>query len=158
MKASPRRTAVSKVRFLVLPGGMVLAVIVNVLLTWIADALGADSRSEHLDPVRIAAFAAGGATAACIGWLLIVKFARNSRRILAALVPILFVVTAIPDVLMMTESLPLAYTGFAEGLTLLVAHVVVMGIIVPALAYACPAIDRGRAFHPTDTSQQITDR
>ncbi|MEQ3553146.1 hypothetical protein WIS52_21975 [Pseudonocardia nematodicida] len=119
-------------------GATALTLALNLLIALVAPALGADPRFEAFAPGGIVTLTLVGAAASVLGWTLVVRFVRRSRQALTVLVPVLFVLTAIPDVLVMTGTLPLAHGGPAEGFALLLMHVTLVGALVPVLARLMP--------------------
>lgn len=107
-------------------------------------ALGADSTFTPLQPGPYLAFGIAGVLAAVAGWVLVVRFVRQSARLLRVLVPVLVLVSFIPDVLLLIG-------GFIPGTTavgvvaLMLMHVVVAAIAVVTGQRIAPARSPG---HP----------
>jgi hypothetical protein len=112
---------------------LVLAAVVatGIALTAVAFgalALGADSAFMPLQPGPYLTFGIVGVLAAIAGWVLVVRFVRQSARLLRILVPALVLVTLIPDVMLLIG-------GFIPGTTVVgVVALMLMHVIVAAIA------------------------
>jgi len=94
-------------------------------------AVGADPSFAPLTPPVYLSFAIVGTLVAVAGWVLVVRRVRRSARMLGILVPVLLVLSLIPDVIVLL-------TGFIPGTTvtgvvgLMLMHPIVVGAAVLA--------------------------
>lgn len=122
-----------------------VAVAVNAAIAAAAIAAGAPASYGPLTFPAYTLFTALGIAAGWAGWVLIHRRARDPRRLLLVLVPVLTVLTFVPDILL------LAF-GFIPGTTanaviaLMLMHLVVVAVAVPAYALAMSA-PRGAWSH-----------
>lgn len=100
-------------------------------------ALGADPAFMPLHPQAYLTFAVLGTLAALVGWILVVRFAPRSARTLSILVPVLLVLSWLPDVVLLA-------TGFIPGAT--PVGVVALMLMHPLCAAA--AVVAGRMIAP----------
>lgn len=114
---------------------VIVAVAVNAAIAAVAIAAGAPSTYGPLTLPAYALFTTLGVAAGWAGWVLVHRRAREPRRAIAVLVPVLTVLSFVPDVLL------LAF-GFIPGTTtpaviaLMLMHLVVVAVAVPAYALA----------------------
>ena len=115
----------------------VAAVVLNELVAMLALTLGANPTFPPLAPFVFAPFTLLGLAAAYIGWRIIRRRANRPARVLRVLVPILTVLSFIPDTF-------LAITGFIPGSSLIAVlglatmHLVVVGTAVVMSARVAP--------------------
>jgi hypothetical protein len=127
--ARTRRTAV------VLAAGVVVAAAATTVIALTGQALGAGF--PPLQPLVYLPFVVLGLAAATAGWAIVRARASDPARVLRVLVPVLTVLSLVPDVV-------LAVTGFIPGTTitgaaaLMLMHLTVVGVAVPVLARALP--------------------
>lgn len=120
---------------LLLASAVILAVLLNVLVATVAVAAGAPAGYGPLAFPDYAGFTVVGVLVGWVGWRVVRRRARNPRRVLSVLVPVVAVLSFVPDVLL------LAF-GFIPGTTapaviaLMAMHVVTIGVAVPAYVLA----------------------
>ncbi|MGP3536382.1 DUF6069 family protein [Microbacterium sp. RD1] len=120
----PRTTAVVLFVF----SGVVASAIFTSALAFAALALGADAAFIPLQPGPYLTFGIAGFLVGLAGWVLVVRFARRSARVLRVLVPVLVLLTLVPDVVLLL-------TGFLPGTTGIgVAALMLMHVLVAATA------------------------
>jgi len=119
----------------------VIAAVANIVISVIARGpLGESDDFVPLTPGPIIMWTIIGAIIGAIGWRLIVNRSARSRTLLNGLVPIVLVLSFIPDVaLLATDSTPGQTTGGVVAL--MVLHVVTAVIAVTAYRRAMPASD-----------------
>jgi hypothetical protein len=133
--ALPAPRASFAVRALLLAAAVALAVTLNAVVAALAVAAGAPADYPPLTLPALTTFTALGVIAGWIGWVLIHRMARNPRVVLRVLVPAVVVLSLVPNVVLLA-------TGFIPGTTvvgvvaLMVMHVLVAAVAVPAYAYA----------------------
>jgi hypothetical protein len=122
---------------LILAAAVAVATAVNAVVATVAIAAGAPSSYGPLTLPAYTLFTAIGVALGWVGWRLVQRHSAHARRTLAILVPVVVVVSFVPDVL-------LAVVGFIPGTTpgaalaLGIMHVVVAAVAVPAYAVASP--------------------
>ena len=120
---------------LILAGAALAAIVGNALIAALAGALGAPAGYGPLTLPAYGLFSILGVGVGWLGWRLVHRRARDPRRMLAVLVPVVALVSFIPDVLLLVFR-------FIPGTTdvgvyaLMLMHVVVIAIAVPAYALA----------------------
>jgi hypothetical protein len=136
------RSAASRPRLRVLAilaVAAVLAVAVNAAIAAIAVSLGAPADYGPLTFPAYTLFTLLGVGVGWAGWALVRRRARDPRRALTVLVPVVTLVSLVPDVLLLVlRFIPGTTTSAVIGL--MVMHLVVVAIAVPAFAIA----SRGR--------------
>lgn len=91
-------------------------------------ALGADAGFVPLQPGPYLTFGIVGVLAGLAGWMLIVRSVRRSARMLRVLVPVLVVLSLVPDVILLVA-------GFIPGTTPIgVGALMLMHLIVATIA------------------------
>jgi hypothetical protein len=129
--SASRRTAV-----LTLAAAVAVAVLAAGVIALAATAAGATS-FPPLMPLVFGPFAAAGVLAAYAGWRIVRARVRNPRRVLRVLVPVLLVLSFVPDTVLLL-------TGFIPGTTvtgvvaLMLMHLVVAGVAVPVSQRLAP--------------------
>jgi len=132
---SPIRTSRARTAAL-LGAGVLVAGAATSVIALTAQAVGAGDFAP-LRPLVFLPFVVLGLGAATAGWAIVRARATDAARLLRVLVPVLTLVSLIPDVV-------LAVTGFIPGTTLTGAvalglmHLAVVGVTVPVLARALP--------------------
>lgn len=137
---TPERTAIrSRTRTVVtLATAVVIAIAANAVVAAVAVATGAPATYGPLTLPAYGLFSAIGVIVGWIGWSLVQRRARDPRRMLSILVPAVTVASFLPDVLLLA-------LGFIPGTTtgaviaLMVMHLVVVAVAVPAYAFASRA-------------------
>ena len=140
--SQPHRTRrVRGVLLSTLVGG-VIASVVNALVALVALAAGADPSTQGLTPPAYITFTIVGVLVGAIGWMLIGR-ARSAGRILAVLVPVVVLVSLIPDI-----ALALGATnsgGVTAAVALGIMHVVTAAVAVPVYRVFLPLAKRPQA-------------
>jgi hypothetical protein len=129
----PRRL----VTVLTLAIAAIVAVAANTLVALAAVAAGASAAFSPLTVGLYAPFTIAGLVAGYIGWRIVRRRSRAPRRTLSILVPVVLVLSFIPDTIALT-------LGFIPGgsvtgyVGLMLMHVVVVAVGVPAFARLAP--------------------
>jgi len=116
---------------LILIAAIIVAVALNALIATAAVASGASAQYGPLLPPAYASMTIVGVVAGWLGWRTIRARARNPRRTLAVLVPVVGVLSFVPDVVLLV-------TGFVPGTTpaavlaLMAMHVATIAVAVPS--------------------------
>jgi hypothetical protein len=130
---APRRGRV----VVVLAAGAIVALAANTVIAMAALAAGASNAFSPLLAFVYGPFTVVGLIAAYAGWRIVRGRARNPRAVLRVLVPVLAVLSFVPDTI-------LAIRGFIPGtsltavVALMLMHVVVLAIAVPVSARLAP--------------------
>ena len=123
---------------LIVGAAVIVAVAVNALIAFAAVAAGAPSDYSPLLPPAYASLTAIAVIVGWFGWKAVRTRARDPRRTLGILVPVIGVLSFLPDVILLT-------TGFIPGTTA-IAVLALMAMHVTTLAIAIPAyVLAGRA-------------
>jgi hypothetical protein len=132
---SPRsavRTAV------VLAAAAVVAIALNAGIAAVAVAGGAPADYGPLTFPAYATFTLVGILLGWVGWRLVLRRARSPRRVLTVLVPLVAVLSIVPDVLLLVFRF-IPGTATAGVIALMAMHVVVLLVAIPAYIIASPA-------------------
>ncbi|MEU5195653.1 DUF6069 family protein [Streptomyces scabiei] len=134
-------TSPARPRGLVVTGGLigtaVVAIALNAVVAAAARAAGASQEFQPLQPSAYAPFTVSGVLAAAAAWAIIRARAARPARLLRVLVPAVVIVSLIPDIMVgATDSQPGSSWGAA--LALMVMHVVVAAVAVPAYRRLLP--------------------
>ncbi|KUN58007.1 hypothetical protein AQJ46_44235 [Streptomyces canus] len=126
---------------LVVAGGLigtaVVAVAVNAVVAAIAHAAGASDDFEALQLPAYAVLTVFGVLAAAAAWAIIRARSADPARLLRTLVPVVLIVSLIPDIMVgVSDSRP--GTSWGAVIALMVMHVVVAVIAVPAYRRLLP--------------------
>ncbi|MEU6379082.1 DUF6069 family protein [Streptomyces sp. NPDC046909] len=120
---------------LVVAGGLIgtaaVAVALNAVVAWAAHAAGA---SDDFQPLQLSAYApltVFGVLVGAAAWAIVRARSASPSRLLRVLVPVVVVVSLIPDV-MVGVSDSRAGTSWGAVVALMVMHVVVAAVAVPA--------------------------
>lgn len=133
LTASP---ATTRTTALTLVAAIAVAIVAAEIIALAAVAAGATA-FPPLMPYVFGPFAAIGILAAYLGWRIVRRLAPQPRRVLQVLVPVVLVLSFVPDVI-------LATTGFIPGTTvtgavaLMFMHLTVAGIAVPVSQRLAP--------------------
>lgn len=129
--------AVGRRRLIVLTAAAVAAVVLNYLVALGAVALGADESFRPLAAPVFIPFTLIGLAAGFAGWTTVVRRSARPAAVLRVLVPVVLVLSMIPDLLLLaTKFIPdTSGTGVAG---LMFMHVVVAAVGVPAYRLAGP--------------------
>ncbi|RQP09516.1 MAG: hypothetical protein EAS51_11500 [Microbacteriaceae bacterium] len=108
------------------------------IIALVARLLGAGEDFPPLQPQAYLAFATAGTLIAIGGWVLIVRFVARSARLLRVLVPVLLVLSFVPNIVVaVTGTLP--GSSPVAALALVLMHPVVAGAAVFAGRRIAPA-------------------
>ncbi|GKQ41939.1 DUF6069 family protein [Streptomyces sp. A012304] len=126
---------------LVVAGGLigtaVVAVALNAIVAAAAHAAGASDDFQPLQLPAYAFFTVIGVLAAAAAWAIIRARSQNPARVLHTLVPAVVIVSLIPDIMVgVSGSRP--GTGWGAVIALMVMHVVVAAVAVPAYKRLLP--------------------
>ena len=131
--AASTRTA----RTLILVGAAAAAVVVNAAIATTARALGASPEFQPLTPAAYIPLTIIGFLLGTAGWALIRAKTNNPARVLRVVVPVVLLLSFIPDLgLLLSGSRPGTSGGAVAALTLM--HLVVAATALPALTRALP--------------------
>jgi hypothetical protein len=119
----------------VLVGAIVLAVGVNSVIAALAGVLGAPAAYGPLTFPAFTLFTVLGLVAGWIGWVLVHRRASDPRRLLTVLVPVVTLVSLVPDVMLLAFRFIPGTTATA-AIALMLMHLVVVAVAVPAYALA----------------------
>jgi hypothetical protein len=135
--ARPSQGAATGRIALTLVVAVAITIALNAVVAAIAGAAGATPGYGPLTFPAYGLFTALGFIAGWFGWTLIVRRAARPAALLRVLVPVVLVLSFIPDVVLLI-------TGFIPGTTavaavaLMVMHVIVVAIAVPTYARLAP--------------------
>jgi hypothetical protein len=121
----------------ILVAAAIIALAANSVIALVALAVGANPSFAALRILVYGPFTLIGLFAAYAGWRIVRRRARNPRAVLRVLVPVLAIASFAPDT-------ALAITGFIPGtsltgvIALMLMHLVVVGVAVPASARLAP--------------------
>jgi uncharacterized membrane protein YtjA (UPF0391 family) len=107
-----------------------IAIVASVIDAYAAYAAGASTTFAALRPAIFAPFVAIGVIAAYLGWSIIRRRTANPAKVLRVLVPVLLVLSFVPDAILLM-------TGFIPGATLTgvvalaIMHLIVVAVAVP---------------------------
>ena len=122
---------------LLLVAAVVVAGAVNTVVALAARAAGASEALQALTPPAYVVLGAVGILVGFAGWRAVRRVAQRPRRVLARLVPVVVVVSWVPDVLAaVTGSLPGIDAVGAVGL--MVMHVTTAAVAVPVFQRIAP--------------------
>lgn len=128
---SRSRTAV------LLAAGAIVAVAANTVIAMAALAAGASSAFSPLLVFVYGPFTVVGLLAAYVGWRIVRSRSRNPRRVLAVLVPVLTVLSFVPDTFLALRGF-IPDTSLTGVVALMLMHLVVVGTAVPLFARLGP--------------------
>ncbi|MFP3464094.1 DUF6069 family protein [Leifsonia sp. SIMBA_070] len=134
--AAPRRTSTVRRNALLLTAGALVIAAATTVVALIAQALGAGD-FPALKPAVYMSFAIAGFLAGYVGWRIVRARAARPTRALRLLVPLLLVVSLVPDVVLLV-------TGFIPGTTvagviaLMLMHPIVVAVGVPLFQRIAP--------------------
>ncbi|MCH1867791.1 DUF6069 family protein [Nocardioides sp. CFH 31398] len=117
------------------------AAVVTTAVALAAGALGASSEFAPLQAPGYVVAGAIGVVAGAVGWAVVRRRARDPRAVLRWLVPTVVAVSLVPDALLLVTGEPGA-DALGVG-ALMVMHVLVAAVAVPALAWGMPLGRRG---------------
>lgn len=123
--------------------GSLAALVLNIVVATIARNSGA---SPDFLPLGVALYVPAtfvGIFAGWIGWRIIDIKVKNSRKLLAVLVPVLTIASLLPDtILLITKFIP--YTSAPGVFGLMAMHFVVVGCGVPAYIRASKELNQSK--------------
>jgi uncharacterized protein DUF6069 len=132
--AAQTRTASGRTLIL---AGAAAAVVVNAAIATAARALGASPEFQPLTPAAYIPLTIIGFLLGTAGWALIRAKTRNPARVLRIVVPVVLLLSFIPDLgLLLSGSRPGTSGGAVAALALM--HLVVAAAALPALTRALP--------------------
>ncbi|WP_091227884.1 DUF6069 family protein [Microbacterium sp. 3J1] len=120
---------------LILIAAVVVAVAANAVVARLAVAAGAPATYGPLTFPAYTLFTALGIVVGWIGWSLVRRRARDPRRTLSMLVPVVTLASFIPDLLLLLLRF-IPGTTVSAVIGLMVMHVVVVAVAVPAYVWA----------------------
>ncbi|WP_241704227.1 DUF6069 family protein [Leifsonia shinshuensis] len=120
---------------LILIGASIVAVALNALIATAATASGAPAQYGPLLPPAYASMTIVGVVIGWFGWRAVRARARNPRRTLAVLVPVVGVLSFVPDVVLLVTGFVPGTTG-AAVLALMTMHVATIAVAVPSYVLA----------------------
>ncbi len=147
---STSATAPTRNRALTVAGGLVaasvVAVALNAVVALIAHAAGASDDFQPLTLPAYATFTVLGILAGAAGWVLIRSRARRPRALLRLLVPIVLMLSLVPDLLLGADG---SQPGVSWGAVaaLMVMHVVVAAVALAAYTRLWPVSDTADRAH-----------
>ncbi|MFF7293807.1 DUF6069 family protein [Microbacterium sp. NPDC008134] len=131
-----RSSRSSRTRAAVIVGGAALiAVALNALVSWVAVSWGAPATYGPLTLPAHGLFTVLGVVGGWVGWMLVRRRAQTPDRMLRLLVPVVTLVSFVPDVLLLAFGFIPGTTTLAV-LALMVMHIVVVAVAVPAYVLA----------------------
>jgi hypothetical protein len=131
-----RSSRSSRTRAAVIVGGAALiAVALNALVSWVAVSWGAPATYGPLTLPAYGLFTVLGVVGGWVGWMLVRRRAQSPDRTLRLLVPVVTLVSFVPDVLLLAFGFIPGATTLAV-LALMVMHIVVVAVAVPAYVLA----------------------
>lgn len=131
------RTATVPRTAILLVSAIAVAGLANSIIAFAAVAAGASSAYAPLMPPVYLAFTAAGVLGGYLGWRIVRRVAARPARVLRVLVPVVLVLSWIPDVILaITQFIPETTLTGAIGLALM--HAVVVAVAVPVYARIAP--------------------
>ncbi|THG30193.1 hypothetical protein E6C64_11670 [Naasia lichenicola] len=124
-----------------LVAGAAVALAANAIIATSAVAAGADARFGPLTVPAYVTFTLAGLAAAYAGWRIVRARAAHPDRVLRVLVPLLAVLSFVPDgILLATGFIPGSSPIAVAGLALM--HLVVVAVAVPVFRAVAPVEER----------------
>ena len=116
------------------------SVVVNWLISAVARGpLGASDDLQGLTPPAFVSLTVIGVLAGAVGWRLITRRSARPAALLRRLVPVVLILSFIPDVLLLASGAPGA--NLAGVLALMAMHIAIVAIAVPLFRRYMPAGD-----------------
>jgi hypothetical protein len=122
---------------------VLVAVAVNAVVAAVAVAAGASADYGPLTFPAYTLFTVLGIVAGWVGWSLVRRHARSPRRALTVLVPVVALVSLVPNVLLLAFRF-IPDTTVPAVVALMLMHIVVIAVAVPAYVLASRAGSEGR--------------
>jgi len=124
--------------------GIVAASVLNEVIALLSIAAGASEDFQPLQPGSFISFTFLGVLIGAAGWAVVRRRSADPRALLSRLVPAVVVVSFIPDLMMFFSDYK-AHADAAGIIGLIVMHVAVAAVAVPAYHRALPlnAVPRG---------------
>ncbi|MFC7265572.1 DUF6069 family protein [Streptomyces lutosisoli] len=138
--AAPSAPSAPRSRALTVVAGLVAAAVVaalgNAVVAVLAHAAGASGDFDPLHPSAYAPLTVFGVVLGAIGWAVVRRVAKNPAGLLRWLVPVLVVVSFVPDLSLLGGNTP--GSGPLAVAALMVMHVVVAAVAVVAYRRVLP--------------------
>lgn len=138
---STSRTATPGSTAGLLGAGLICAAIGNLVIAFVAHAAGVSDDFRQLHPATFLPLTVIGYLAGAVGWSVIRSRSGDPASLLRKLVPVVLVLTFVPDVgLLLADGVP----GVSAGavLSLVLMHLMVAAFALPAYATALPVTSR----------------
>lgn len=113
------------------------AVVVNALVSLVAQAAGASEEFEPLQPGAYVFLTVVGVLAGAAGWAAVRRWSNRPAAVLRWLVPVVVVVSLVPDVALLFSDMQPNTSGLAVG-ALMLMHVATAAVAVPVFAKVLP--------------------
>ncbi|MFI5694566.1 DUF6069 family protein [Kribbella sp. NPDC051586] len=123
--------AVDRRRLILLVTAAVVAGVLNYLVARGAVALGADQTFRPLTPPVFIPFTLVGVAIGFAGWRAVVRRSARPHSVLRVLVPVVLVLSMMPDLLLLATGF-IPHTSGTAVAGLMVMHIVVTAVAVPA--------------------------
>jgi uncharacterized protein DUF6069 len=131
--ATPRQSTTAGRTALGLLAAAVVAVLGNALIALLVTTFAPGGVEKGLQLPEYATLTVAGVLLATAGWALVRRFARRPRAVLRVLVPVVLVLSLVPDLALLAGG-----TSVANVVGLMLMHVVVAAALVPVLARVLP--------------------
>jgi hypothetical protein len=131
--ATPRQSTTAARTALGLLAAAVVAVLGNALIALLVSSLAPGGVEKGLLFPEYATLTVAGVLLGTAGWALVRRFARRPRAVLRVLVPVVLVLSLVPDLALLAGG-----TSVANVVGLMLMHVVVAAALVPVLARVLP--------------------
>jgi hypothetical protein len=113
------------------------AVVVNALVSLVAQAAGASEDFQPLRPGAYVFLTVVGVLAGAAGWAAVRRWSNRPAVVLRWLVPVVVVVSLVPDVALLFSDMQPNTSGLAVG-ALMLMHVATAAVAVPVFAKVLP--------------------
>ncbi|TQE17871.1 hypothetical protein Sipo8835_41510 [Streptomyces ipomoeae] len=138
--ALPSAPPAQRPRALIVVVGVLAAAVVallgNAVVALLALAAGASGKLDALHPPAYAPLTVIGTVLGAVGWAAVRHFSKQPPRVLRWLVPVVVVVSFVPDLGLLSGSVPGG--GPLAAVSLMVMHVVVAAVAVPTYRRVLP--------------------
>ena len=131
--ATPRQSTTAGRTALGLLAAAVVAALGNALIALLVTTLAPGGVEKGLQFPEYATLTVAGVLLATAGWTLVRRFAGRPRAVLRVLVPVVLVLSLVPDLALLAGG-----TSVANVVGLMLMHVVVAAVLVPVLARVLP--------------------
>src|SRR6187402_616549 len=102
--STPTRTSATGRTALLLTAGALVVAVATTVVALVAQSIGAGTDFPALKPAIYLSFAIIGLLAGYVGWRIVRARAKNPARVLRVLVPVLLVLSLVPDVVLLATS------------------------------------------------------